>query len=74
MENGIRINKEREGLLYIFALSTISMYSIILLGARGKSKYSRIGAIRGIGQLVSYEIFIGINILGIIIMNKTYDL
>lgn len=58
-------------ILYILAILSINIYSIIYGGWGSNSKYSKIGSMRSISQLISYEISIGIIIMSIIRINKS---
>ena len=55
------------GLLYIFAVSSISVYAILMSGWASNSKYSFFGAIRAAAQMISYEVCIGLIILSVIV-------
>jgi len=55
------------GLLYIFAVSSISVYAILMSGWASNSKYSFFGAIRAAAQMISYEVCIGLIILAVIV-------
>lgn len=54
------INDANYGLLYIYALSSLSVYGIILAGWVSTSKYPFLGAIRSAAQMISYEVSIGL--------------
>jgi NADH-quinone oxidoreductase subunit H len=54
-------------LLYIFAISSLSVYGIILSGWSSNSKYSFLGGLRSTAQMISYEISIGLIIMSLII-------
>ncbi|MCC5316080.1 NADH-quinone oxidoreductase subunit H, partial [Staphylococcus aureus] len=47
------------GILYIFAISSLSIYGIILAGWSSRSKYPFLAALRSAAQMVSYEVSIG---------------
>jgi NADH-quinone oxidoreductase subunit H len=62
------------GPLYIFALSGISFYGIMLGGWASGSKYSFLGAMRGAAQLISYEVSQGLSLVGVVITAQTLSL
>ena len=55
------------GILYIFAMSSLSIYGIIMAGWASNSKYPFLGAIRSAAQMVSYEVSIGIIIVNVLL-------
>jgi len=55
------------GILYLFAVSTLSVYGIIMGGWASNSKYPFLGAIRSAAQMVSYEVSIGIIIINVLL-------
>lgn len=62
------------GIIYILAVSSISAYILLYTGWASNSKYTFIGAIRAIAQLISYEVSFGLIILNVIIINDTLNL
>ncbi|HEX5194717.1 MAG TPA: NADH-quinone oxidoreductase subunit NuoH [Solirubrobacteraceae bacterium] len=62
------------GPLYVFAISGISFYGIMLGGWSSGSKYSFLGAMRGAAQLISYEVSQGLALVGVIISAGTLSL
>lgn len=62
------------GIIYILAISSISAYILLYTGWSSNSKYSFIGAIRAIAQLISYEVSFGLVILNVIIINDSLNL
>lgn len=56
------------GVLYVLAISSLSVYGVVLGGWSSNSKYSLIGGLRGAAQMISYEIALGLSILGVIAM------
>jgi len=62
------------GLLYIFAVGSLSVYGVILAGYASNNKYSFLGGLRSSAQLISYEIPMGMSILGMILLVGSLDL
>jgi NADH-quinone oxidoreductase subunit H len=62
------------GLVFIFAVTSLAVYGIILGGWASNSKYSALGALRSSAQVVSYEIPLGLSILGIALLDGTLNL
>ncbi len=56
------------GLLYILALSSLSAYGIIMAGWSSNSMYSFLGGLRSSAQVISYEVAMGLSLVGIMIM------
>lgn len=61
-------------ILFIFALSTLTIYGILYGGWSSESKYGYIGAIRATAQLISYEVSIGIILISIIAITNSINL
>jgi NADH-quinone oxidoreductase subunit H len=61
-------------LLYFFAVGSISFYGLLLGGWSSGSKYSLLGAMRGAAQLISYEVAMGLALLGAVIMGGSLSL
>ena len=55
------------GLMFLFAVSSISVYAILMSGWSSNSKYAFFGAIRAAAQMISYEVSMGLILMGIII-------
>lgn len=68
------IREDDLGILYILAISSIGIISLLYSGWSSNSKYALIGSMRSIAQLISYEISIGIIIMPIIILNGSLNL
>ena len=56
------------GVLYIFALGSLAVYGVILAGWSSNSKYSLLGSLRASAQIISYEIPLGMSVLGVFLI------
>jgi len=62
------------GLLFIFAMSSLASYGVILAGWASNSKYSFLGGLRSMSQVISYEIAMGMSLVGVMMMAGTLNL
>ena len=62
------------GLLYVFAALSLGVYGVILGGFSSQSNYSFLGGLRASSQLISYEITIGVSLVGLIMVYGTLNL
>jgi NADH-quinone oxidoreductase subunit H len=62
------------GVLYIFAISGMTAYGIVLGGWSSNSKYSLLGAMRSAAQLISYEMALGFSLVGVFILAGSVNL
>ena len=62
------------GILYFFAFGSIAFYGLLLGGWASGSKYSFLGAMRSAAQLISYEIAMGLSLLGVVLMAGSLSL
>ncbi|OAI40858.1 hydroxyacid dehydrogenase [Planctomycetaceae bacterium SCGC AG-212-D15] len=62
------------GILFIFAIGSLTVYGILLGGWSSNNKYSFLGALRSSAQLISYEIPMGMSILGILLLSGSLNL
>jgi NADH-quinone oxidoreductase subunit H len=62
------------GLLYFLALTSLSVYSVVLAGYASNNKYSLLGCLRAAAQTVSYEVFMGISIMGVVMLSGSFNL
>jgi NADH-quinone oxidoreductase subunit H len=62
------------GMIYVFALTSIAVYGVILGGWASNSKYSFLGGLRSSAQLISYELPMGLGILGVVLSAGSLDL
>ena len=64
---GVVLSDINVSILYIFAVGSISVYSILMAGWGSNSKYAFFGAIRAAAQMISYEVCIGLIILSVVV-------
>lgn len=61
------------GALYIFVISSLSVYAIIMSGWASNSKYAFLGSLRSVAQMISYEVSIGLIITTVLIGSGTFN-
>jgi NADH-quinone oxidoreductase subunit H len=62
------------GILYIFAISSLGVYGVIMGGWASNSKYPFLGGLRSAAQMVSYEVSIGLIIIGVLVSTGSLNL
>lgn len=72
--NGFALSNLNIGLLYIFAISSLSVHSVIMAGWSSNSKYAFLGALRSAAQMISYEVSMGITIISVILLSGSLNL
>lgn len=71
---GLVLSNINVGVLYIFAISSLGVYGIIMAGWASNSTYAFLGAIRSSAQMISYEVSIGLVIVNILLVTGTLNL
>jgi NADH-quinone oxidoreductase subunit H len=62
------------GLLFVLALSSIGVYGVALGGWASNSKFSLLGAIRGAAQMISYELSLGLSLVPVVMLARSFSL
>jgi NADH-quinone oxidoreductase subunit H len=62
------------GLLYVLGVTSVGVYGIMLAGWSSNNKYSLMGGLRSSAQMISYELALGLSLIGVIMMAGTLDL
>ena len=60
--------------LYIMAISSLNLYSIIMAGWASKSAYAFLGSLRASAQFISYEVSLTLNLMGVFLISGSFDL
>ena len=62
------------GLLFFLAMSSMGVYSVVLAGWASNNKYALLGGLRASAQMVSYEVFMGLSLMGVVLMAGSFSL
>jgi NADH-quinone oxidoreductase subunit H len=71
---GIGIVDLNIGLLFFLAMSSLGVYSVILGGWASNNKYALLGGLRAAAQMVSYEVFMGLSLMGVVVLAGSFNL
>jgi len=70
----LQVAKIDIALLYVFAMLSLEVYGVILAGFASRNNYAMLGGLRATAQMISYEIALGISIIGVVMVYGTMDL
>lgn len=62
------------GLLFFLAMSSLAVYSVLLGGLASNNKYALLGGLRSAAQMVSYEVFMGLSLMGVVMLSGSFSL
>lgn len=71
---GIIVTNLNIGLLFFLAMSSLGVYSVALAGWSSDNKYSLLGGLRAAAQMISYEVFMGLSLMGVVVLAGSFDL
>jgi len=71
---GIEVVDLNIGLLFFLAMSSLGVYSVALAGWASSSKYSLLGGLRASAQMLSYEVFMGLSLMGVVMLAGSFNL
>ena len=71
---GIIIADLNIGLLFFLAMSSLAAYSLILAGWASNNKYALLGGMRAAAQMISYEVFMGLALMGVVLLSGSFSI
>ena len=71
---GIEVAGLDIGLLFFLAMSSLAVYSIVLAGWSSDNKYSLIGSLRAVAQMLGYEVYMGLSVMGVVMLAGSFHL
>ncbi len=71
---GVGVMDSNIGVLFMLAMASLGAYSVMLGGLSSNNKYALLGALRAAAQMVSYEVFMGISLLGVVALSGSFNL
>jgi NADH-quinone oxidoreductase subunit H len=71
---GIAVSDLNIGLLFFLAMSSLAVYAVALGGWASNSKFSLIGSLRAVAQMISYEVFMGLSLAGVVVLAGSFRL
>jgi NADH-quinone oxidoreductase subunit H len=71
---GIVVADLNIGIIFFLAMSSLGVYSIVLGGWASNNKYALLGALRGASQMIAYEVFMGLSLMGVVMLTGSFNL
>jgi NADH-quinone oxidoreductase subunit H len=71
---GLHIIDLNIGLLFFLAMTSLAVYGVLLGGFASNNKYSLLGGLRSAAQMVTYEVFMGLSIMGVVMLTGSFNL
>ena len=71
---GISVIDLDVGILFVLALSSIGVYSVALAGWSSNNKYALLGGLRASAQMLAYEVFMGLSLMGVVALAGSFSL
>ena len=62
------------GLLFFLGMTSLAVYSVLLGGLASNNKYALLGGLRSAAQMVSYEVFMGLSLMGVVMITGSFSL
>lgn len=71
---GLQVINPNIGLLFFLAMSSLGVYGVVLAGWSSDSKYALLGSLRAAAQMLSYEVFMGLSLMGVVLLAGSFNL
>lgn len=71
---GLQIIDMNIGLLFFLGMTSLAVYSVLLGGLASNNKYALLGGLRSAAQMVSYEVFMGLSLMGVVMLSGSFSL
>lgn len=71
---GIEVVRLDTGVLFFLAMSSLGVYSVVLAGWASDSKYALIGGLRAVAQMLGYEVYMGLSVMGVVMLAGSFNL
>lgn len=71
---GIGVADSNIALLFVLAMSSLAAYSLVFAGWASNSKFALLGGLRAAAQMLSYELFMGLSLMGVVLLAGSFDL
>jgi NADH-quinone oxidoreductase subunit H len=71
---GVHIANLNIGLLFFLGMTSLAVYSVLLGGLASNNKYALLGGLRSAAQMVSYEVFMGLSLMGVVMLTGSFSL
>jgi len=71
---GISVANLNIGVLFFLGMSSLGVYSVVLAGWASDNKYSLLGGLQATAQMLSYEVFMGLSVMGVVLLAGSFNL
>jgi NADH-quinone oxidoreductase subunit H len=71
---GLQVLDLNVGVLFFLAMSSLAVYSVLLGGLASNNKYALLGGLRSAAQTISYEVFMGLSLMGVVMLVGSFSL
>lgn len=71
---GLAVSDMNIGVLFFLAMTSIAVYGVLLGGLASNNKYSLLGGLRSGAQMITYEVFMGLSIMGVVLLSGSFNM